>query len=91
MGRQGNDIFEYLISQNPSAENPEWGYVYSANNQPGTVDGYLYPDIICQKIEKKNYQVLDSNSKWDKESVSKMMVDNTSLISRFVTNILSKH
>jgi penicillin amidase len=30
-----DDITEYLdFSKNPSAVNPEWNYVYSANNQP---------------------------------------------------------
>ncbi|MCF6360264.1 MAG: penicillin acylase family protein [Cyclobacteriaceae bacterium] len=32
----------YDFSKNPQAENPEWGYVYSANNQPDSVDGVLY-------------------------------------------------
>jgi penicillin amidase len=39
------------FSQNPSAVNPEWNYVYSANNQPEAVDGFYIPAIICQKIE----------------------------------------
>jgi penicillin amidase len=34
MGRQEMIFQSIWISQNPSAENPEWGYVYSANNQP---------------------------------------------------------
>jgi penicillin amidase len=90
-GASGNDdISEYLdFSKNPSAENPEWGYVYSANNQPEPVDGYLYPGYYLPEDRAKRItQVLDSNSKWDKESVSKMMVDNTSLISPVVTKYL---
>jgi penicillin amidase len=44
-GASGND--EYLgfydFSKNPHSVNPPWGYVYSANNQPDSVEGVLYP------------------------------------------------
>jgi penicillin amidase len=44
-GASGNDdIKEYLdFSKNPQAINPPWNYVYSANNQPEAIDGFLYP------------------------------------------------
>jgi penicillin amidase len=81
-GASGNDITDFWISQNPSAENPEWGYVYSANNQARTGRWAIcIQAIICQKIEQKRTNLLDSNSNWDKESVSKMMVDNTAYFS----------
>ncbi len=42
-GTGKDDILGYYdFSKNPQAENPEWGYVYSANNQPDSVDGVLY-------------------------------------------------
>jgi penicillin amidase len=87
-GASGNDdITEFLdFAKNPSAENPEWGYVYSANNQPEAVDGFLYPGYYLPEDRAKRItQVLDSKSNWDKESVSKMLVDNTSLVSPVVT------
>lgn len=82
-----DDITEFLdFSKNPSAENPEWGYVYSANNQPEAVDGFLYPGYYLPEDRAKRItQVLDSKSNWDKEAVSKMMVDNKSLVSPVVT------
>jgi penicillin amidase len=44
-GASGND--EYLgfydFSKNPKSVNPPQGFVYSANNQPDSVDGVLYP------------------------------------------------
>lgn len=85
-----DDITEFLdFSENPSAENPKWGYVYSANNQPEPVDGFLYPGYyLPQDRAKRITQVLDSKSNWDKEAVSKMMVDNTSLVSPVVTKYL---
>lgn len=90
-GASGNDdITEFLdFSKNPSAENPKWGYVYSANNQPEPVDGFLYPGYyLPQDRAKRITQVLDSKSNWDKEAVSKMMVDDTSLVSPVVTKYL---
>ncbi len=44
-GSSGNDdiLGYYNFTKNPQAENPLWGYVYSANNQPDSVDGVLYP------------------------------------------------
>ena len=85
-----DDITEFLdFSKNPSAENPEWGYVYSANNQPEAVDGFLYPGYYLPEDRAKRItQLLDSKSNWDKEAVSKMMVDNTSLVSPVVTKAL---
>ncbi len=39
-----DDRKEFLpFSKNPSAINPSWNYVYSSNNQPEAIDGYLYP------------------------------------------------
>jgi penicillin amidase len=82
-GVSGNDdIVKYLdFSKNPSAENPDWNYVYSANSQPEGVDGFLYPGYYLPEDRAKRItQLLDSNSNWDKESVSKMIVDNTSTV-----------
>lgn len=90
-GVSGNDdITEFLdYSKNPSAENPQWGYVYSANNQPEPVDGFLYPGYYLPEDRAKRItQVLDSKSNWDKEAVSKMIVDNTSLVSPNVARYL---
>jgi penicillin amidase len=37
-----DDITEYMdFSKNPSAVNPEWNFVYSANNQAEAVDGFI--------------------------------------------------
>jgi len=96
-----DDIAEYLdFSKNPSAENPEWGYVYSANNQPEAIDGYLYPGYyLPEDRAKRIVSLLDVKSDWDKESISKMIYDDTSetalgvvrnLISSLNKNSLSK-
>ncbi|GGF18639.1 penicillin acylase family protein [Flavobacterium limi] len=75
-----DDIVEYLdFSKNPSSENPKWGYVYSANNQPEAVDGYLYPGYYLPEDRAKRIsELINPKSDWDKESMSKMINDNTS-------------
>ncbi|PXY44850.1 penicillin acylase family protein [Flavobacterium hydrophilum] len=75
-----DDIVEYLdFSKNPSSENPKWGYVYSANNQPEAVDGYLYPGYYLPEDRAKRIsELMNAKSDWDKESMSKMINDNTS-------------
>jgi penicillin amidase len=92
-GASGKDeITEYLdFSQNPSAVNPEWNYVYSANNQPEAVNGFLYPGYYLPKDRATRItQLLDSKSNWDKEAVSKMMMDNTSVVAlEVVKNLIS--
>jgi penicillin amidase len=97
-----DDITEYLdFSKNPSAVNPDWKYVYSANNQPEPIDGFLYPGYYLPEDRAKRItQLLNPKSNWDKEAVSKMMFDNTSavapevvqeLISNIDYNALSKN
>ncbi|MEN2415879.1 penicillin acylase family protein [Flavobacterium mesophilum] len=77
-----DDIKEFLdFSKNPSAENPEWGYVYSANNQPEAIDGYLYPGYYLPEDRAKRISsLMNAKSDWDKEAISKMIYDNTSPI-----------
>lgn len=87
-----DDITEYLdFSKNPSAENPNWNYVYSANNQPEPIDGFLYPGYYLPEDRAKRItQLLDPKSNWDKESVSKMIFDNTSLVApQVLSNLFS--
>ncbi|MDR7209821.1 penicillin acylase family protein [Flavobacterium piscis] len=87
-----DDIVEYLdFSKNPSAENPKWGYVYSANNQPEAVDGYLYPGYYLPEDRAKRISsLMDAKSDWDKEAISRMMYDNTSPVAtEVVQNLIS--
>jgi penicillin amidase len=88
-----DDIVEYLnFSKNPSAVNPKWNYVYSANNQPEPIDGYLYPGYYLPEDRAKRIdQLLAPKSNWDKEAVSKMIFDNrSSVASDVVKNLLSE-
>lgn len=87
-----DDSLEYLdFSKNPSAVNPDWNYVYSANNQPEAIDGFAYPGYYLPEDRAKRItQLLDSKSDWDKNSVSKMINDNTSAVApEVVKNLIS--
>ncbi|WP_413999409.1 penicillin acylase family protein [Flavobacterium sp. W1B] len=87
-----DDITEYLdFSKNPSAVNPDWNYVYSANNQPEAIDGFLYPGYyLPEDRAKRIIQLLDPKSNWDKEAVAKMIADNVSSVAPdVVVNLIS--
>jgi penicillin amidase len=87
-----DDNLEFLdFSKNPSAVNPDWNYVYSANNQPSAIDGFLYPGYyLPEDRAKRIVQLLDSKSNWDKKSVGEMINDNTAAIApEMVKNLIS--
>ncbi len=77
-----DDIVEYLdFSENPMAENPTWNYVYSANNQPDTISGILYPGYyLPEDRAKRIVQLLEPKNNWNKEAMSTMINDVTSAV-----------
>ena len=77
-----DDPVEYLnFSKNPMAENPDWNYVYSANNQPDSIAGILYPGYyLPEDRAKRIVELLEPKNDWNKESFSKMIIDATSPI-----------
>ncbi len=85
-----DDKKEFLdFSKNPHAINPSWNYVYSANNQPEAVDGYLYPGYyLPQDRAKRIVQLLEPKNNWTKQDVEKMLNDNTSSVTATVTTNL---
>ena len=89
-----DDNLEYLdFSKNPSAVNPDWNYVYSANNQPEAIDGFLYPGYyLPEDRAKRILQLLDAKSDWDKNAVGEMINDNTSamapeMVKKMISNL----
>lgn len=76
-----DDKKEFLdFSKNPRSINPDWNYVYSANNQPEAIDGYLYPGYYLPNDRAQRISgLLESKSNWTKEEAGQMMNDNTSL------------
>jgi len=84
-GASGKDeILGYFdSSENPQTENPPWGYVYSANNQPDTIyaeadsgKGTLYPGYyVPEHRAKRILKFLDSDTEWTVDEMKKMSTD----------------
>ncbi len=80
-GASGKDeIVEWIdFEENPQAINPDWNYVYSANNQPDSIAGILYPGYYLPEDRAKRIEyLLDDKNDWTKFDVSEMINDVTS-------------
>ena len=84
---------DYLpFSQNPQAINPPWHYVYSANNQPDSIAGMLYPGYyLPENRAKRITAMLDAKDDWDAEAVRGMITDVTSPVNKTIVTNLLKH
>jgi penicillin amidase len=85
-----DDQKEFLdFSKNPVAINPNWNYVYSSNNQPEAIDGYLYPGYYLPKDRANRIDgLLSPKNNWTSKDVSKMITDNTSSTSISIVNAM---
>ncbi|MFN3753244.1 penicillin acylase family protein [Flavobacterium sp.] len=80
------------FAKNPQAINPPWHYVYSSNNQPSPIDGYLYPGYYLPKDRATRIDgLLNPKNDWTKEEVSKMIVDNTSATAQTIVGNMTKN
>ena len=79
------------FSENPQAINPPQNYVYSANNQPDSISGMLYPGYyLPENRAKRIVELLDVKDNWDRESVSEMILDVTSSVNpELVTGMIN--
>ena len=79
------------FSKNPAAINPAWKYVYTSNNQPEPIDGYLYPGYYLPKDRAIRIDgLLSPKNNWNKEDVSKMIIDNTSATAKTIVENMTK-
>ena len=81
-GASGKDeILEYLdFEENPQAINPSWNYVYSANNQPDSIAGIMYPGYYLNEDRAERIvALLEPKNDWTKQGVAKMIYDVTSI------------
>ena len=87
-----DDQKEWLpFAKNPSAVNPPWNYVYTSNNQPEAIDGYLYPGYYLPKDRAMRIDgLLAPKNNWTKEDVSKMITDNTSATAETIVANMTK-
>jgi penicillin amidase len=77
-GASGEDEYlgYYPFDKNPMALNPPWGYVYSSNNQPDTVDGVVYPGYYYPRARASRIvQYLEQDTKWSQADMRKMNLD----------------
>ena len=92
-GASGEDeIIEVLdFEENPKAINPKWNYVYSANHQPDSVRGKLYPGYYQpENRSKRIVTLLESKDDFTKGDVAKMLFDVTSSLDHvFARDLLS--
>jgi penicillin amidase len=80
-GASGNDEFlgYYDFSKNPQAVNPPWGFVYSANNQPDSVEGVLYPGYYYPRSRAgRIVELLSEDKKYSVDDMKGIVLDVTS-------------
>ena len=87
-----DDKKEWLpFAKNPAAINPTWNYVYSSNNQPEAIDGYLYPGYYLPKDRAMRIDgLLAPKNDWTKEEVGKMITDNRSATAETIVANMTK-
>ncbi|WP_150451617.1 penicillin acylase family protein [Arenibacter lacus] len=88
-----HEPLEYLdFSENPKAINPPWNYVYSANNQPDSIAGILYPGYyLPENRAKRIVELLESKDEWTREEVEEMLMDEVSDVNTEIVAALSKY
>ena len=79
------------FEENPSAVNPLWNYVYSANNQPDSIAGMQYPGYyLPENRARRIVHLLDKKDDWDKSAVMEMITDDTSSVNPDIVSHLAK-
>ena len=90
-GSSGKDDYlgYYDFSHNPQSENPPSHYVYSANNQPDTVKGVLFPGYY-RPIDRASQieNAVATKNDWTAEQVQTMTANVTSPIAPMVAKEL---
>ncbi len=90
---QGLPLDKNLLEfkDNPQAVNPPWKYVYSANNQPDSIAGMLYPGYyLPENRAKRIVAMLEPKNDWDRKEASEMILDITSPVNETVVKNLAK-
>lgn len=96
-GASGKDelLGYYDFSENPHHENPESGFVASANNDPGIFGGNYFQGYYCPDNRyNRIVQHLTSQEKWSQEDMKRIQLDDVSddhkEIAQIVTRVLLK-
>jgi len=77
-----DDQINYLdFSENPQAVNPPWHYVYSANNQPDSIAGALYPGYYLPEDRgRRIVDLLKPKNDFTSKDVEVMINDDQSSV-----------
>ena len=81
-GATGNDesLGFYDFSENPKSINPKSGFVYSANNQPDSVNGFMYPGYYFSgERAKRIHRAIAAKDDWDIDAMKKLVMVDQSL------------
>lgn len=81
-GASGKDEYlgYYDFTKNPQSINPPWGYVYSANNQPDSVDGVLYAGYYYPRARAgRIVEYLNKEKKWKPADMKAINLDVVSI------------
>ncbi len=92
-GSKGKDEpIRYLdFSENPRSVNPPDHYVYSANTQPDSINGSIYPGYYLPDNRAKRIKsLLDPKDDWSQKDVEQMLLDVTSKVNATVVTQLAK-
>ncbi|NQX86929.1 MAG: penicillin acylase family protein [Flavobacteriaceae bacterium] len=83
-----DDPVTYLpFEENPMAENPDWHYVYSANNQPDSIAGMLYPGYyLPEDRARRIVNLLAPKNDWNTERFKHMLLDVTSPVAKTIAS-----
>ena len=90
-GASGNDepLGFYPFNKNPRSVNPARGFIYSANNQIGKVDGKLYPGYYVAGTRAKVLtKKLASQAKFSSEDIQKLFRNTKSPVFKRIKNNL---
>ena len=80
------------FNENPQAINPPSNFVYSANNQPDSIAGILYPGYyLPENRGKRIVNLLEPKDDWDISAASEMITDVISSVEPDIVSNLAKY
>jgi penicillin amidase len=79
------------FKENPHAINPPNKYVYSANNQPDSIAGMVYPGYyLPENRARRIVELLEPKNDWDMEAVGEMITDVRSAVNPSILKDLAR-
>lgn len=77
------------FTENPKCVNPSTGYIYTANNQPDSVNGFLLPGYYAPADRAERIlQLLQQKSLLDINDMRSMALDDTSILKSELNKVI---